>query len=45
LDRGDFTIYESNAIVEYLDEGVSRDAGQALFPGDVKHSRAAAADW
>ena len=32
---GDFTLYESNAIVEYLDEAY-RGRGATLFPGDAK---------
>ncbi len=35
LTDGDFTLYESNAIVEYLDEAYP-ERGQALFPGDIK---------
>ena len=33
---GDFVLYESNAIVEYLDEAYP-GRGQPLFPGDVKN--------
>jgi glutathione S-transferase len=33
---GDFTLYESNAIVEYLDEAYP-GRGQPLFPGDPKN--------
>jgi glutathione S-transferase len=32
---GDFTLYESNAIVEYIDEAYP-GRGSPLFPGDVK---------
>ncbi|MFO1312623.1 MAG: glutathione S-transferase family protein [Burkholderiales bacterium] len=32
---GDFVLYESNAIVEYLDEAYA-GRGQPLFPGDVR---------
>ncbi|MEO8484852.1 MAG: glutathione S-transferase family protein [Betaproteobacteria bacterium] len=32
---GDFTLYESNAIVEYLDEAYA-GRGLALFPGDAR---------
>ena len=32
---GDFTLYESNAIVEYLDEAY-KGHGTALFPGDAR---------
>src|SRR4051794_37399111 len=32
---GDFVLYESNAIVEYLEEAYP-GRGQPLFPGDVK---------
>jgi glutathione S-transferase len=32
---GDFTLYESNAIVEYLDEAYATH-GQKLFPGDAR---------
>ena len=35
LVDGDFTLYESNAIVEYLDEAYPA-AGAQLFPGDAK---------
>jgi glutathione S-transferase len=35
LTDGDFTLYESNAIVEYLDEAYP-GRGQALFPGNAK---------
>ena len=35
LTDGDFTLWESNAIVEYLDEAYP-GRGQPLFPGDVK---------
>jgi glutathione S-transferase len=33
---GDFVLYESNAIVEYLDEAYP-GRGQSLFPGDAKN--------
>lgn len=33
---GDFVLYESNAIVEYLDEAYP-GRGSPLFPGDAKH--------
>jgi glutathione S-transferase len=33
---GDFVLYESNAIVEYLDEAYP-GRGQPLFPGDVRN--------
>src|SRR6185369_12282445 len=33
---GDFTLYESGAIVEYLDEAYPAQ-GRPLFPGDVKN--------
>ena len=36
LTDGDFTLYESNAIVEYLDEAYP-GRGAPLFPGDVRH--------
>lgn len=35
LVDGDFVLYESNAIVEYLDEAYP-GCGQRLFPGDVR---------
>ena len=35
LVDGDFTLYESNAIVEYIDEAYP-GRGAALFPGDAK---------
>ena len=35
LVDGDFVLYESNAIVEYLDEAYPA-AGAPLFPGDVR---------
>ena len=35
LVDGDFVLYESNAIVEYLDEAFP-GRGAPLFPGDVK---------
>jgi glutathione S-transferase len=35
LVDGDFTLYESNAIVEYLDEAFPA-TGARLFPGDVR---------
>jgi len=33
---GDFTLYESNAIVEYLDDAYA-GRGQPLFPGDARN--------
>ena len=33
---GDFVLYESNAIVEYLDDAYA-GRGQPLFPGDVRN--------
>jgi glutathione S-transferase len=36
ITDGDFTLYESNAIVEYLDEAYP-GRGQLLFPGDAKN--------
>ena len=35
LVDGDFVLYESNAIVEYLDEAYAK-AGAPLFPGDTR---------
>ena len=35
LVDGDFTLYESNAIVEYIDEAYP-GRGAPLFPGDAK---------
>ena len=42
LVDGDFVLYESNAIVEYLDEAYP-GRGAPLFPGDVKDARDRAA--
>ena len=42
ITDGDFTLYESNAIVEYLDDAYPAQ-GRPLFPGDAKQSRAGAA--
>ncbi|MEP7275530.1 MAG: glutathione S-transferase family protein [Betaproteobacteria bacterium] len=36
LTDGDFTLYESNAIVEYLDEAYPAQ-GRPLFPGDARN--------
>ncbi len=36
---GDFVLYESNAIVEYLDEAYA-GRGAPLFPGDVRNAGA-----
>ena len=36
ITDGDLTLYESNAIVEYLEEAYP-GRGQPLFPGDVKN--------
>ncbi|MEO5763763.1 MAG: glutathione S-transferase family protein [Casimicrobiaceae bacterium] len=36
LTDGDFTLYESNAIVEYLDEAYLAQ-GRPLFPGDARN--------
>jgi len=36
ITDGDFTLWESNAIIEYLDEAYP-GRGQPLFPGDVKN--------
>ena len=38
LIDGDFVFYESNAIVEYLDEAYPA-TGAPLFPGDVRNAR------
>ena len=42
LVDGDFVLYESNAIVEYLDEAYP-GRGAPLFPGDARAARAGAA--
>ena len=41
LVDGDFVLYESNAIVEYLDEAYPA-TGAPLFPGDARDARAGA---